>query len=123
MNNRVWAYLGFSIVISALLVWYFSESRAQTREIQTINNLAEQEQTTSFDAYLAKQTDERKLLVLAKLLRSGEQWRLRKIADRAYALNPTARDVALFASYFRHRKVDHYPALPSERHAPKNNSQ
>lgn len=101
MNNRVWAYLGFSIVISALLVWYFSESRAQTREIQTINNLAEQGQTTSFDAYLAKQTDERKLLVLAKLLRSGEQWRLRKIADRAYALNPTARDVALFASYFR----------------------
>jgi hypothetical protein len=87
--------------MSALLVWYLSESRAQARVIGAINNQDQQEQTAQFDAYLAKQTDERKLLVLAKLLRSGEQWRLRKIADRAYALNPAARDVALFASYFK----------------------
>lgn len=101
MSSRVWAYLGFGIIVSALLVWYFSESRAQTGDIRAINAQDQQEQTASFDAYLAKQTDERKLLVLAKHLRGGEQWRLRKIADRAYALNPAARDVALFASYFR----------------------
>lgn len=101
MTNRVWAYLGFGIVVSAILVWYLSESHAQARTIRTINSQDQQEQTAQFDTYLAKQTDERKLLVLAKNLRSGEQWRLRKIADRAYALNPAARDVALFASYFR----------------------
>lgn len=101
MTDRFWFYLAAGIIIVGLLSGYTSSSNRQKRVSAQETSRQQQDQYSSFDLYLANQTDARKLLVLAKHLRGNDPTLLAKIADRAYALNPTARDVALFASYFR----------------------
>jgi len=101
MTSRFWAYSSFAIVATALAVVFVMEKNSQLIAQNKLTHESQQEQAVAFDRYLAGQTDEHQLLTLAKMLRHGESWRLQKIAQRAYAINPNARDVALFASYFQ----------------------
>jgi len=100
MTGRFWFYLAVTIVIIAELTWLHGGRNRLNNELARLDNAAAQQQLTSLRGYLGKQTNERKLVSLAKLLKNREAWLLQPIIDRAYELNPNSRDIALLASFF-----------------------
>jgi len=100
MSNRFWFYLGVAIVIVGLFSYRTGVRNKISNDINRINLESRQAALSDLSKYLEKQTDERKLVSLAKKLRNRESWLLEAIIDRAYAINPKSRDITLLASEF-----------------------
>lgn len=100
MSGRFWFYLGSAIVIAGLFSWYVSNQNSITLQMTRLEEQGRSVRLENLDGYLAKETDERKLVSLAKLLRHEEPLVLKPIIERAYELNPNSRDIALLASEF-----------------------
>lgn len=100
MSHRHWFYLAIFIVIAGLLALGAANSNILRRQRQAIEaeSLAAQQQQLGL--YLAKQTDGHKLVRLAKQMKNGDPNILKAIIDRAYALNPTDRDIVVLASFY-----------------------
>lgn len=100
MSNRFWFYLGAAIVIIGLFSYRTAIQNKLSNDIRRIDLESRQTQLSDLSKYLEKETDERKLISLAKKLRNRESWLLQAIIDRAYAINPKSRDITLLASEF-----------------------
>lgn len=100
VGYRFWFYLAVSIVILGEFSFYKIDQNHIAAQQSRIEKTAIESQVSSLDSYLALQTDERKLVSLAKHLRNSSPVILKPIIDKAYALNPNSRDITLLASYF-----------------------
>ncbi|MEK7170827.1 MAG: hypothetical protein AAB774_00785 [Patescibacteria group bacterium] len=100
MSNRFWFYLASIVIVAGLYSWRIATVNAINNEIGRIEQASQQERVKNITRYVASQTDERKLVGLAKRLKNSDQETLRIIIDRAYALNPGSRDITLLASQF-----------------------
>ena len=100
MSGRFWFYLAVLIVGAGELSLLVGGRARLNNELSRLNQAAFEEQEAALKPYLARQTDERKLVSLAKRLKQGDQRLLQLIIERAYELNPNSRDIALLASYF-----------------------
>lgn len=100
MNHRLWFYLGAAVVILGLYGWRLAGTYSINNQISRINQASQQSQSDNLRRWALNQTDERKLISLAKRLKNRDQWLLQILIDRAYALNPNSRDITLLASQF-----------------------
>lgn len=100
MTSRFWFYLGALVVAAGLYSWRIATVNAINNEVGRIEQAGRLERIESVGRYVATQTDERKLVSLAKRLKNSDAETLRIIIDRAYALNPGSRDITLLASYY-----------------------
>ncbi len=100
MNDRFWFYLGSLVIVAGLYSWRVATVNAIANEVGRIEQASQRERMSSITQYVTKQTDERKLVSLAKRLKDSDPETLQIIIDRAYALNPGSRDITLLASQF-----------------------
>lgn len=100
MDKRFWFYLGVLIVIAGEISYYRATQNRIAQELARLNLSAQEQRINDLKNYLGRQTDERKLVSLAKKLRFSEAKTLQLIIDRAYELNPNSRDITLLASEF-----------------------
>lgn len=100
MTGRFWFYLGSLVIVAGLYSWRTATVNAINNEVSRIEQASQQERVANITRYVATQTDERKLVSLAKRLKNSDQETLRIIIDRAYELNPGSRDITLLASEF-----------------------
>jgi hypothetical protein len=98
MTGRFWFYLGASVVIVGLYSWRLAAVNSVTHEISRIDQASLQAQSDSLQTWADGQTDERKVVSLAKKLRTRDQALLKILVDRAYAINPNSRDITILAS-------------------------
>jgi hypothetical protein len=101
MSSRFWFYLLVAIVISGLLSFLlWSQSRIASDQLKIEqDSLASARE--SMNSYLAKQTDGRKLVTLAKRVSDTRPELVEPIILKAYELLPNSRDVAILASAYR----------------------
>lgn len=99
-SSRFWFYLGALVVVAGLYSWRTATVNSINNEVGRIEQAASQERIGNMERYVATQTDERKLVSLAKKLSHSDKETLRIIIDRAYELNPGSRDITLLASEF-----------------------
>lgn len=100
MSSRFWIYLGTLIIVAGLYSWRIATVNAVNNEVSQIEQASQQERVNNISRYVSTQTDERKLVSLAKRLKNTDKETLRIIIDRAYELNPGSRDITLLASEF-----------------------
>ncbi|MEK7202018.1 MAG: hypothetical protein AAB669_00585 [Patescibacteria group bacterium] len=100
MTGRFWFYLGSLVIVAGLYSWRTATVNSINNEVGRIEQASQQERVENITRYVATQTDERKLVSLAKQLKNSDQETLRIIIDRAYELNPGSRDITLLASEF-----------------------
>ncbi len=101
MVSRFWFYLATAIILSGLGSYLSWVKTRQGSEIAAINQAAAAERSMAMESYLAKQTDGRKMISLAKNLQSTAPELVQPIVLKAYELLPNSRDAALLASYYR----------------------
>ena len=111
MAKRGWFYLAVVIVLVGEIVTFNMVRIRQSRELAEINDQALARQEQDLTIYLTHQTDDRKLVRLAKLLAHDQASPLQLIIDRAYALNPKSRDIALLASSYHPELKDQVTKL------------
>jgi len=87
-SGRFWFYLGALLIVAGLYSWRTTTVNAINNEVGRIDQAGQQERVKNISRYVATQTDERKLVSLAKKLKNTDRETLRIIIDRAYALNP-----------------------------------
>lgn len=100
MAKRGWFYLAVVIMLVGEIVAFDMVRIRQSQALAEINDQATVHQEQDLATYLTRQTDDRKLVRLAKLLARSQSSVLRPIIDRAYALNPKSRDITLLASSY-----------------------
>jgi len=100
MTGRFWFYLGVTVIIVGLYSWRLAAVNGVNRQISRIDQASLQAQSDSLNRWAANQTDERKLISLAKKLKNRDQALLQILIDRAYAINPNSRDITILASQF-----------------------
>jgi len=100
MTSRFWFYLAVVIALVGLLVFGLIERAKSQVEVSRIDHRAQIERTANMSTYLQHQTDEIKLIRLAKQLKNSQPELVGLVADRAYAINPNSRDVLVLDSYF-----------------------
>jgi|SRR3989344_2128525 len=100
MSSRFWFYLGSVVIVAGLYTWRVSVINSLNHEMGNINQASQQERAKNITRYVATQTDERKLVSLAKRLKDGDQETLLIIIDRAYELNPGSPVITLLSSTF-----------------------
>src|SRR3989344_6941683 len=100
MSSRFWFYLGSIVIAAGLYTWRVSVINSLNLEMVKINQDAKQERAENMSRYVATQTDERKLVSLAKRLKDGDQESLQIIIHRAYQLNPGSPVITLLSSTF-----------------------
>ncbi len=100
MSNRFWFYLGALVIAAGLYSWRTAAINVINNDVSRIDRAGQQERVANTARYVATQTDERKLISLAKRLKNSDNEILRIIIDRAYELNPGSRDITLLASTF-----------------------
>ena len=88
------------MIVAGLYSWRTATVNAINNEVGRIEQASQQERVANIARYVATQTDERKLVSLAKKLSHSDKETLRIIIDRAYELNPGSRDITLLASTF-----------------------
>lgn len=98
MHNRFWFYLASIITIAALGGVYLMNKRQLDNELQQLTSVAVEADHQQLAAYLDRQTDAFKLVGLAKLYAKNRPDLVRPVVERAYALNPNSRDIAILAS-------------------------
>lgn len=101
MTERFWFYLGVLVIVAGLYTWRVATVNSLNNEIGRLEQAGQQERVQNMTRYVAVQTDERKLVSLAKRLINSDQELLKIIIDRAYELNPGSPTIALLASTFR----------------------
>ncbi len=111
MTGRFWFYLGALVIVAGLYSWRTATVNAIRNEVAKIDQAGQQERVGGMKRYVAKQTDERKLVGLAKRLKNSDNEILRIIIDKAYELNPGSRDITLLASSFHPELKDRVPEL------------
>ncbi len=111
MTKRGWFYLAVAIILVGEIVAFNMVRIRQSRELADINDQATAHQEKDLTTYLDRQTDDRKLVRLAKLLARSQSSVLRPIIDRAYALNPKSRDITLLASSYHPELKDQVTKL------------
>lgn len=100
MSSRFWFYLGSLVVVVGLYSWRIATVNTINNQVSRIEQVGQQERVKSTAHYIKTQTDERKLVSLAKRLKNGDRETLKIIIDRAYEINPGSRDITLLASTF-----------------------
>ena len=100
MHGRLWFYLAAVIVIVTLICSYEAIKNKTNRQVATSEQAGIQDQKNQLSSYLQKQTDAHKVLSLAKLMKNASPDLIEMMADRAYQLDPTNRDVVLLSSAF-----------------------
>jgi len=101
MSSRFWFYLLAAIIISALLSFLlWNKSRIASDQLR-IEQESLSSARESMNSYLAKQTDGRKLVTLAKRISVSRPELVEPVILRAYELLPNSRDVAILASIYR----------------------
>ena len=100
MNFRFWFYLGSSIVIVGLSVSRAAVVSSTANGIKQLELSGQEERAGNIARYVERQTDEHKLVSLAKRLRYGDRKSLQIIIDRAYALDRGSPVITLLASSF-----------------------
>lgn len=111
MSNRFWFYLGSLVIVVGLYSWRIATVNAINNEVGRIEQTGQEERVRNITRYVETQTDERKLVSLAKRLKNSDKETLRIIIDRAYVLNPGSRDITLLASVFHPELKDRVPEL------------
>lgn len=106
MAKRFWYYLAALITAVILLTYYAINITVSHRQISHYNAESLENQKSSLENYLTKQTDPRKLISLAKRLKGREDALIQLVADKAYELAPDSRDAALLASAFHSELKD-----------------
>lgn len=101
MHGRFWAYLAAMIIIAALMVFFYGSRARLERETARVEAASFQAARTDLENYLARQTDGRKMVTLAKRLSHQDARLIEPIIARAYALNPNSRDIAILLAAFR----------------------
>ncbi len=101
MSSRVWLYLTAVIIAGALVTRGALAVSAVNRESRSLEAKSLNEQREILDRYLAKQTDEHKLLRLAKQMQHRPSELLQMVAERAYEVNPNNRDIVVLNSFFK----------------------
>ena len=91
MSNRFWFYLGSLVIVAGLYSWRIASVNAINNEVSRIEQTGNQEQIKSVTRYVAAQSDDKKLVSLAKRLKNGDKEILQIIIDRAYEINPGSR--------------------------------
>lgn len=100
MGLRAWFYLAFIIILIGLVSWWAAGRNQLNQAAAQQLEDSQRDQERSLKGYLAKQTDSRKLVSLAKRLKNADSAIIRLVVERAYELNPNSRDIALLASFF-----------------------
>jgi hypothetical protein len=101
MSGRFWFYLLATIVVSALLSFLlWNKSRIASDQLK-IEQESLSQARQSIDNYLAKQTDGRKLVTLAKRISVSRPELVEPVILKAHDLLPNSRDVAILASVYR----------------------
>lgn len=98
--SRFWFYLGVLVIVAGLYTGRTLAVNSINDEISRIDQASQQERIENITRYVATQTDERKLVSLAKRLKDSDQTTLQIIIDRAYILNPGSPTITLLASTF-----------------------
>ncbi|MEX1123574.1 MAG: hypothetical protein WEC81_00095 [Patescibacteria group bacterium] len=101
MNTRFWLYLLAAIIISGLGSYLSWVKTSQAGELAAIERQAAETRLATMDSYLAKQTDGRKMISLAKKVEKSAPELVEPIVLKAYELLPNSRDAALLASHYR----------------------
>lgn len=101
MTRRTWFYLISLIIIVTLGLWYSIATHKIDAQVGRVQAAGLDDQTKSWDTYLAKQTDEHKLVRLLKKLTYADPKVLEMITLKAYELAPDNRDIVILASYFK----------------------
>lgn len=101
MSARVWLYLTAAVIAVALITRGTLVISAVNKEIAALEAESIANQKDSLAMYLAEQSDEHKLLRLAKQMKNSDPALLIMVADRAYEVNPKNRDIVVLASFFR----------------------
>ena len=111
MSSRFWFYLGSLVIVAGLYSWRIASVNAISNEVSRIEQAGNQEQIKNITRYVAAQSDDKKLVSLAKRLKNGDKEILKIIIDRAYEINPGSRDITLLASSFHPELKDRVPEL------------
>lgn len=101
MSSRFWFYLGSSILVAGLFAWHIANQNSLILQQARLQEEGQAAEIANLERYAASQTDERKLVSLAKLLRSHDKAVLKPLILRAYELNPNSRDITLLASEYQ----------------------
>jgi|GEM_PF-1307196 len=101
MPKRRWFYLVSAAIVLIEIGALIGISRFSQDKESAIDRQGVLEQVENLKSYLAAESDERKLVSLAKKLRHAPEEILEPIVLRAYELNPNSRDIAVLASHFR----------------------
>ncbi|HUD21105.1 MAG TPA: hypothetical protein VMQ44_03510 [Candidatus Saccharimonadales bacterium] len=100
MHGRIWFYLAAIIIIAGLVCYYEAVKNRTSRQVATLERAGVQDQKDQLASYLQKQTDAYKVISLAKQMKNASPDLIEMMADRAYQLDPTNRDVVLLSSAF-----------------------
>ena len=100
MSRRLWIYSAVVLIIVVELTFYAIEVIGSNKKIASLNSEALSTRQAELANYLKDQTDQRKLISLAKKLKNQDSSLIQLVADKAYELAPDSRDAVLLAYAF-----------------------